>query len=190
MSEYKIISIYKGGVKYASRRKGYLETHQEPEDFGSYCVEQELRGKFKKYSWMFVDYLREGSGRKGTNRYDQAKNLKRATSLNAVLADGTTERIELLHVGGGSSTLDAREELRHVEDYIRRTPKRTQTVITMYAQGFLLSEIAIKLNVTESRISQMIDTFRKKYLGVKEASGFYSLRSLNLETKEFLKCMV
>lgn len=165
MNEKEILRVYNRGLKYAERRKSYLETHQEPEDFASYCVEQKLRGKHKKYSWAFVDYLRGNGPRKGHVRYDHAKNLKRATSLNALLSDGATEPIERLYVESSETDLINTQELNFVKRHLRTQDKRSREIFTRILAGEVKKEIAESLDISVSRLSQIV---QKTVLSIKD----------------------
>lgn len=184
MNDFEFESIYEAATKYAKKRENMLETHQEPEDFASYCVEKKLTNSYRRLSWMFVDYLREGSGRKGSNSYSERQELKRATSLNAVIGDSKTERIELLYVGGGGNDFEIREKLKRLTAFIPNKNKRLKKIIGMKLEGFTDKEIGEKLSVTESRISQILYSFLNP---MKNKADILELDSLNKGVKEWIK---
>lgn len=184
MNDFEFESIYKAATKYAKKRENMLETHQEPEDFASYCVEKKLTNSYKRLSWMFIDYLREGSGCKGSDSYGERKALKRATSLNAVIGDSNTERIELLYVGSGGDDFTLREKLKRLTAFIPNKNKRLKRIIEMKLEGFTNKEIGKKLSVTESRVSQILHSFLNP---IKNKADILELNSLNEGVKQWIK---
>ena len=181
--EKELLEIFESGTKYAQRKRNMLETHQEPEDFGSYCVERKLKKQYSRLGWMFTDYLRAGSGRKGSNGYTEKSSLKRAASLNAKFGDADIEQIERLYVDSGESNYEAREQLEHIKSKLRITNEKHRKIIYMFIDGFKNVEIANKFNVSESLISLLI----KKYLApVRTKQKFSKLSTLNPEVKKWL----
>lgn len=181
----ELLTIFKKGTAYAKRKRGMLENHQDAEDFGSYCVERKLKQSYSRLDWMFVDYLREGSGRKGSNGYDQKSALKRATSLNAVIGDSTTDRIELIDVGCGGSDLKNREKINDFKRTLRAKNQRHKEMIDMFFKNFKHKEIAEKFGISTSRVSQILSFYIEPKKKLREFS-FADLKSLSKEVKAWL----
>ena len=174
--DQQILNIFNKGTDYASRRRAMLETHQEPEDFGSYCVEEKLRNRHSRLGWMFIDYLRKGSGRKGSNSYSEKSALKRPASLNAVIGDGNTERLELVNVGCGGDDYEAREELKYIQSHLRG---KNKMIFNGMLEGRTLKEVGSKLNVSDSRVCQINKELIDKI-------KFSKLKSLTKEASEWI----
>jgi DNA-binding CsgD family transcriptional regulator len=173
----ELLEIQKRAIRYAKKREGMLETHQEPEDFAAYCVEKKLKNRYSRLKWMFIDYLREGSGSKGSNGYSEKSALKRATSLNAVIGDSNTERIELLDVGCGGSDFEARKELEYIKRLIRNEDKRLIQIFEWLHEEKIHKEIGVLLGVTESRVSQIVKVLFEKIKDKKKKSEEYKSMS-------------
>lgn len=168
---YELEAIFKKGTAYARSRRTMLETHQEPEDFGSYCVERKLKETYSRLFWMFADYLRKGSGSKRSNGYDTRKSLGRPASLNVSRGGEGSEWIESIPSRYREFDLETRQELEHFARFIRTQNQRDKKIIELFLAGNSFVEIGKIFSISASKVSQI---FRKNiskarlYMGITE----------------------
>lgn len=71
------------------------------------------------------------------------------------------------------SYVEQREQIEIVFSLLRSKSSRTQTAVTMYFNGRYQSEIAKKLNLTQSHISQILNRFFQDAKVVLERKGYH-----------------
>ena len=165
--EEDLLKIFNNGVGYAKKRQNLLLNYEEPEDFGSYCVEKKLKNKNKKmiYKFLFIDYLRKDSGKKGSSTYTEREKAKKTISIDKI-PEPEVESIEKNH--------------KDINKYFTSKNKRLDKIMKMYfIYGFTLKQIGIKFNCSESNIWFILNK-------VKDKIRFVETLKMNEETKTWI----
>ena len=78
---------YSQAVKYAFFRVSLLGQGQSGEDFAQYYCEEKLKNPSRSIKYVFIDYLRKCSGRKGTLSYDAKIRVSKPESIDKPFGD-------------------------------------------------------------------------------------------------------
>ena len=183
-----IIKLMTRAKKYALKREGMLPNGITAEDFGQeYAIECLIR-KPRKIEWSFIDFIREYSGRKGSNSYLQRQNLARPASFNLGNSSGEygPSYEDFISDGVYDYTESAGVVLFESGFYqkLNYLNNREQKIIIMYLQGYTMVDIAQSFLVSESRVSQIfskcIEKFKDSYKGKPGKMEDLSLKDLFL----------
>jgi len=132
---------------------------------------RKLEGKSRSQSIenFVIDYLRKYSGRKGTASYDTRKSL----------LFGDTEQIENIRTELSSTNCD--HEYTDHNSKFRRYVKN-ERIIHLLDMGYSKKEISIELNISSSRVSQLVKKIKFRY----EIFNFLSMLNLNKNTMDII----
>jgi len=185
-----IIKLMTRAKKYALKREGMLPNGITAEDFGQEYAIECLTRKPRKIKWSFIDFVREYSGRKGSNSYLQRQNLARPASFNIINSAGkdSPSYEDLISDGIYDCAESAGVVLFESGFYqkLNYLNEREQKIIIMNLQGYTTVEIAHHFLVSEGRISQIfskcIEKLKDSYEGKSGDMEDLSLKDLFLKT--------
>lgn len=149
----EILEIYERALKYANARRNMLSNYKEPEDFAAYVVERKLKGRVSQIGFMFIDYLREDSGRKGSVGYDKRLSKEKTSYRSEYVDQYSTD--ELTDVGSGRTNYHCTEDLEQLLSIFKQN-SRKRRIIEMTMEGYNLKEIGDHFGFSESRACQLL----------------------------------
>ena len=154
MNNQEAKTLYEKAKAYASRRG----MEREAEDFAQEVVELTFAGRQTSLRYLFVDFLRARSGRKGDGGYS-ARPIDGFGSVSIQALEDKAGRT-LDQLGGRveptmDDGLDAIGYLRSLWD-----PKLRCVALLRFRWGFNEIEIGHLFGVTESRVSQWIKSIQ------------------------------
>lgn len=125
--------------------------HENAEDFASWGVVEFLQSGREWGQWLLVDYLRKEIGRTDKPSFQKKHALYHAFSLDYAPDENSPMSVFL-----AAELLDDNHEER-IRDAIRLHPQaRTRFVLEQVLAGFTENEIAKVIDLTESRVSQIV----------------------------------
>lgn len=160
--EKELLKIYNIATKYAEKKGGRLANYKDAEDFGSYCLERKLKDQYSTLYWMFIDFVREDTGRGERGFNIRKKNIQYATSLDARRGTGESECSAHDFVGHEEPDFGIRSDAALVECYLREQSKRVNQIFYFRKIGLSFKEIGKKFSITESRVFQIFSHHSEK----------------------------
>jgi DNA-directed RNA polymerase specialized sigma subunit len=139
-------------LKRYGRRFGL---NQEAEDFASWATIKYIEGRKATNYQLYVDYRREHHGDDRSNSGDARKNERYFYEPIDKINDAT------LH-SDASRQLEIYRKDSLMEVLIASLSTFEQTIIDMYLDNITMTNIALIMDLTEGRISQLIKSITRK----------------------------